>query len=126
MFNGLAPSTMSRDDTWRFYLLGRSVERVDMIVRLLMSRVSDRMSAPGWLTVLRSAGAADNHPPTPPRRARRGPGGPVPADGPAVPALGVPRAAAGRDVPDRAGQPADGADRGGGRGGGGGWAGAPG
>ena len=31
MFSGMAASTMSRDDTWRFYLLGRSVERVDMI-----------------------------------------------------------------------------------------------
>src|SRR5215207_8728036 len=51
-----------------------------------------------------------------PRRARRGAGRPVPADGPPVPALGVPRAAAGRDVPDRAGQPADGADRSEGRG----------
>ena len=54
MFSGLADSTMSRDDGWRFLLLGRSVERVDMIVRLLLSRVSDRMSSPGWLTVLRS------------------------------------------------------------------------
>jgi len=61
MFNGLAASTMSRDDSWRFYLLGRSVERVDMVVRLLLSRVSDRMSSPGWLTVLRSAGAADTY-----------------------------------------------------------------
>ncbi|MBL8928414.1 MAG: alpha-E domain-containing protein, partial [Pseudonocardia sp.] len=61
MFSGLAASTMSRDDTWRFYLLGRSVERVDMVVRLLMSRVSDRMSSPGWLTVLRSAGAQDTY-----------------------------------------------------------------
>jgi uncharacterized alpha-E superfamily protein len=61
MFSGLAASTMSRDDSWRFYLLGRSVERVDMIVRLLLSRVSDRMSSPGWLTVLRSAGAADTY-----------------------------------------------------------------
>ncbi|MBN9099179.1 MAG: alpha-E domain-containing protein [Pseudonocardia sp.] len=61
MLNGLAASTMSRDDTWRFYLLGRSVERVDMIVRLLLSRVSDRMNSPGWLTVLRSAGAADTY-----------------------------------------------------------------
>ncbi len=61
MFNGLAASTMSRDDSWRFYLLGRSVERVDMVVRLLMSRVSDRASSPGWLTVLRSAGAADTY-----------------------------------------------------------------
>jgi len=46
MLNGLAASTMSRDDTWRFYLLGRSVERVDMVVRLLLSRVSDRMNSP--------------------------------------------------------------------------------
>lgn len=61
MFSGLAASTMSRDDTWRFYLLGRSVERVDMVVRLLMSRVSDRMSSPGWLSVLRSAGAQDTY-----------------------------------------------------------------
>ena len=61
MLNGLAASTMSRDDTWRFYLLGRSVERVDMVVRLLLSRVSDRMTSPAWLTVLRSAGAADTY-----------------------------------------------------------------
>ncbi|MEK6441986.1 alpha-E domain-containing protein [Pseudonocardia sp. T1-2H] len=61
MFSGLAASTMSRDDSWRFYLLGRSVERVDMIVRMLMSRVSDRMSSPGWLLVLRSAGAQDTY-----------------------------------------------------------------
>jgi len=61
MFSGLAASTMSRDDTWRFYLLGRSVERVDMVVRLLLSRVSDRMSSPGWVTVLRSAGATDTY-----------------------------------------------------------------
>lgn len=61
MFSGLAASTMSRDDTWRYYLLGRSVERVDMVVRLLLSRVSDRVSSPGWLTVLRSAGAADTY-----------------------------------------------------------------
>ncbi|GAA4676389.1 alpha-E domain-containing protein [Pseudonocardia yuanmonensis] len=61
MFSGLAASTMSRDDSWRFYLLGRSVERVDMVVRLLLSRVSDRMSSPGWLSVLRSAGAQDTY-----------------------------------------------------------------
>ena len=61
MLNGLAASTMSRDDTWRFYLLGRSVERVDMVVRLLLSRVADRMNSPAWLTVLRSAGAADTY-----------------------------------------------------------------
>jgi uncharacterized alpha-E superfamily protein len=61
MFAGLADSTMSRDDGWRFLVLGRSVERADMVLRLLLSRVGDRTSAPGWMTVLRSAGAQDTY-----------------------------------------------------------------
>lgn len=61
MFAGLADSTLSRDDGYRFLLLGRSVERVDMIVRLLLSRVGDRNSSPSWVTVLRSAGAQDTY-----------------------------------------------------------------
>ncbi|HEY0449101.1 alpha-E domain-containing protein [Actinophytocola sp.] len=61
MFAGLADSTMSRDDGWRFLVLGRSVERVDMVVRLLMSRAGDKPSSPGWVTVLRSAGAHDTY-----------------------------------------------------------------
>jgi uncharacterized alpha-E superfamily protein len=61
MFAGLADSTMSRDDGWRFLVLGRSIERVDMIVRLLMSRVGDKPTSPGWVTVLRSAGAHDTY-----------------------------------------------------------------
>ncbi|WP_199429080.1 alpha-E domain-containing protein [Qaidamihabitans albus] len=59
MFAGLADSTMSRDDGWLFMVLGRSVERADMVVRLLLSRVQDRASSPGWVTVLSSAGAQD-------------------------------------------------------------------
>lgn len=61
MFAGLADSTMSRDDGYRFLLLGRSVERVDMTVRLLLSRAGDRTSSPAWVTVLRSAGAHDTY-----------------------------------------------------------------
>src|SRR6476661_6332110 len=61
MFAGLADSTMSRDDGYRFLLLGRSIERVDMIVRLLLSRAGDRTSSPAWVTVLRSAGAQDTY-----------------------------------------------------------------
>ena len=73
-----------------------------------MSRVSDRMSSPGWVTVLRSAGAQDTY-----LRTYRGALDAARVvqfllHGQAVPALGVPRAAAGRDLPDRAGQPADG------------------
>ena len=61
MFAGLADSTLSRDDGYRFLLLGRSVERVDMLVRLLLSRAGDRNSSPAWVTVLRSAGAQDTY-----------------------------------------------------------------
>jgi uncharacterized alpha-E superfamily protein len=35
LFFGLADATMSRDDCWRFIVLGRSLERVDMTTRLL-------------------------------------------------------------------------------------------
>ena len=62
MFAGLADSTMCRDDGWRFLVLGRSIERADMVLRLLLSRVRDRASSPGWMTVLRSAGAQDTIP----------------------------------------------------------------
>ncbi|MFC7962234.1 alpha-E domain-containing protein [Rhodococcoides kroppenstedtii] len=61
MFAGLADSTLSRDDGYRFLLLGRSVERVDMTVRLLLARAGDRPSSPAWVTVLRSAGAHDTY-----------------------------------------------------------------
>ncbi|MGI5245197.1 alpha-E domain-containing protein [Dactylosporangium sp. CA-139066] len=47
---GLAESTMSRDDGWRFLVLGRSLERVDMTARLLSIQTNTR-------TVLRSCGA---------------------------------------------------------------------
>lgn len=46
LFFGLADSTMSRDDSWRFVVLGRSLERVDMTVRLLSVRVWTRPTRP--------------------------------------------------------------------------------
>jgi uncharacterized alpha-E superfamily protein len=61
MFAGLSDSTLSRDDGYRFMLLGRSLERADMTVRLLLSRAGDRTSSPAWVTVLRSAGAHDTY-----------------------------------------------------------------
>jgi uncharacterized alpha-E superfamily protein len=61
MFAGLADSTLSRDDGYRFMMLGRAIERVDMTVRLLLSRVGDSASSPAWVTVLRSAGARDTY-----------------------------------------------------------------
>ncbi|NGP08011.1 alpha-E domain-containing protein [Rhodococcus sp. 14C212] len=61
MFAGLADSTLSRDDGYRFLLLGRSIERVDMVVRLLLSRAGDRPGSPTWATVLRSVGGHDTY-----------------------------------------------------------------
>src|ERR1700755_377334 len=61
MFAGMADSTLSRDDGYRFMVLGRAIERVDMTVRLLLSRVGDSASSPAWVTLLRSAGAHDTY-----------------------------------------------------------------
>ncbi len=61
MFAGLADSTLSRDDGYRFLVLGRAIERVDMMVRLLLSRVGDSAASPAWVTLLRSAGAHDTY-----------------------------------------------------------------
>jgi len=61
MFAGLADSTLSRDEGYRFLVLGRALERIDMTVRLLLSRVGDSASSPTWVTVLRSAGAHDTY-----------------------------------------------------------------
>ena len=59
LFFGLADSTMSHDDAWRFLVLGRSLERADMTARLLLAR----MSAPDdldWPVLLRACGAHES------------------------------------------------------------------
>lgn len=57
MITGIAAETMSRDEGWQFYILGRSIERADMTARLL----STAALAPGpqvaWPTTLRACGA---------------------------------------------------------------------
>jgi uncharacterized alpha-E superfamily protein len=54
---GLADATLSRDDGWRFFVLGRSLERVDMTCRLLSARFGEGAGSPGWVTLLRSCSA---------------------------------------------------------------------
>lgn len=61
MFAGLADATLSHDDGYRYLLVGRSVERVDMTVRMLLSRAGDRNNSPSWVNVLVSAGAHDTY-----------------------------------------------------------------
>lgn len=54
---GLSESTMSRDESWRFLVLGRSLERVDMTARLLSARYGESWGQVGWVTTLRSCSA---------------------------------------------------------------------
>ena len=54
---GLSGATTSRDDTWQFMDLGRSLERADMIARLLMTRSLAGTIGANWTTLLRSCAA---------------------------------------------------------------------
>jgi uncharacterized alpha-E superfamily protein len=54
---GLADSTMTRDDGWRFLVLGRSLERVDMTTRLLSACFGEPSGSPEWVTTLRCCSA---------------------------------------------------------------------
>ncbi|WP_029288985.1 alpha-E domain-containing protein [Cellulomonas sp. HZM] len=54
---GIMDSATSRDDTWTFMVLGRSIERADMTARLLTTRALAGSAGPGWTTLLRSCGA---------------------------------------------------------------------
>ena len=89
---GLADATMSHDDTWRFIVLGRSLERVDLTVRLLSTRLGDAWGTAGWVATLRCCAAYESYL----RTYRRGVDGSkalgVPSPRPALPAFGVPRA----------------------------------
>jgi uncharacterized alpha-E superfamily protein len=49
---GLVDSTLVRDDGWRFLVLGRALERVDMTARLLIARATVDDTPGGWVTTL--------------------------------------------------------------------------
>jgi uncharacterized alpha-E superfamily protein len=54
---GTIESTMPRDHGWRFFVLGRSLERVDMTARLLWARAGSRATGAGWTALLKSCSA---------------------------------------------------------------------
>jgi len=54
---GTIESATSRDESWQFFTLGRSIERADMTARLLATRSLTEASGPSWTTILRSCGA---------------------------------------------------------------------
>ncbi len=57
ILSGLADSTMSRDDGWRFLSLGRSLERVDMTARMLSAGLHDADEPGDWVATLRCCSA---------------------------------------------------------------------
>lgn len=57
LFFGLADATMRHDDAFRFLILGRSLERVDMLARLLLSRLGQEAPTHDWITLLTSCSA---------------------------------------------------------------------
>jgi uncharacterized alpha-E superfamily protein len=59
--SGLADATMSHDDTWRFIVLGRSLERVDLTVRVLSTRLGDAWGTAGWVATLRCCAAYESY-----------------------------------------------------------------
>jgi uncharacterized alpha-E superfamily protein len=61
LFFGLADSTMSHDDAWRFLVLGRSLERIDMTARLLLARTAAAPHELGWTTLLHACGAYESY-----------------------------------------------------------------
>ena len=56
---GLTDATLSHDDGWRFLVLGRNLERIDMTSRLLRGRVVTDDNAPDWMAFLRASGAME-------------------------------------------------------------------
>jgi uncharacterized alpha-E superfamily protein len=54
---GLIDGTMPRDDSWRYLVLGRSMERVDMTARLLWARAGQSSTSSGWAGLLKSCSA---------------------------------------------------------------------
>ncbi|MDH2444832.1 alpha-E domain-containing protein [Amnibacterium sp. CER49] len=53
---GIIESAASRDEVWRFFTLGRSIERADMTARLLATHALTGHNGPSWTTILRSCG----------------------------------------------------------------------
>ncbi|HWH35734.1 MAG TPA: alpha-E domain-containing protein [Acidimicrobiales bacterium] len=52
MLAGLADATLSRDDGWRFLVLGRSLERFDMTTRVLAAGFREPSGPSEWITTL--------------------------------------------------------------------------
>ena len=54
--NGLIADVMSHDEGWHFLVVGKSLERADMTIRLLMAAESETGSVPPWRALVSSCG----------------------------------------------------------------------
>jgi uncharacterized alpha-E superfamily protein len=59
MVRGSADTTMSKDESWNFLMLGRSLEKADMTARML-STADTQASGLSWVNMLRCAGAYES------------------------------------------------------------------
>lgn len=56
---GLIDSATSRDESWQFFTLGRTLERADMTARIIATR--QMPTRPSWTTILWSCGAYESY-----------------------------------------------------------------
>jgi uncharacterized alpha-E superfamily protein len=56
MANGLISEVMSHDEGWHFLIVGRSLERADMTIRLLAAAESETGSVPPWRALVSACG----------------------------------------------------------------------
>jgi uncharacterized alpha-E superfamily protein len=54
--NGLVSEVMSHDEGWHFLIVGRSLERADMTIRLLAAAESETGSVPPWRALVSACG----------------------------------------------------------------------
>lgn len=58
---GIVESSMTRDEAWNFFMLGRALERIDITARLLATSELTEHAGPSWTTILRSCGAYESY-----------------------------------------------------------------
>jgi uncharacterized alpha-E superfamily protein len=58
---GVVEGSMTRDEAWNFFMLGRALERIDMTARLLATSELTENIGPSWTTILRSCGAYESY-----------------------------------------------------------------
>lgn len=91
LFAGLSDATISHDEGWRFLVLGRSIERIDMTCRLLDAQLVGLDTPPRLAHAPARCGGDGVVPEGVARQRQRRVAGLVPAPGPPVPSISVPR-----------------------------------